>query len=294
MRVAQLLKTNPENPVISFEFSRAKTQKAAQTLDDTLDILSALPHDYVSVTFGAGGTTREGSNQLINHLKNERGLNTVAYIAAVGLGPDDVTGVLDKFVDMGIETVFVIRGDDPLDDENYKPHPNAFQHASDLLAFIKGRYDFCLGAAGYPEGHLEAQSLEKDLEYLKLKQDNGAEYIVAQYFYDNRYFYDFVDRCRKAGITVPIVPGIMPIYTAKMTEILAKVCGSTLTDAVLKGIESVPAEEKGGVARFGIEFATDQCRDLLKNGVSGLHFYTMNRGDSVQAILNTLKQEGLL
>ena len=294
MRVAQLLKDNPEKPVISFEFSRAKTEKAAQTLDNALDMLSALPHNYVSVTFGAGGTTREGSNQLIEHLKNERRLNTVAYIAAVGLGPEAVTGVLDKFVDMGIETVFVIRGDDPKDDKDYKPDPDAFKHASDLLAFIKGKYDFCLGAAGYPEGHIEAESLEKDLAYVKLKQDNGADYIVAQYFYDNHYFYDFVERCRKIGVTVPIVPGIMPIYTAKMTEILAKVCGSTLTDEVVKGIESVPTDEKGGVARFGIEFATKQCRDLLKNDVCGLHFYTMNRGKSVQAILNNLKKEGLL
>ena len=294
MRVAELLKSNSEKPVISFEFFRAKTEKEAQTLDNTLNILSGMEHDYVSVTFGAGGTTREGSFQLVDRLKNQMGLNTVAYIAGIGLGPDDVTGVLDKFVDMGVETVFVIRGDEPTGDDKYKPHPDAFRHASDLLAFIKGRYDFCLGAAGYPEGHLEAESPEKDLEYLKLKQDSGAEYIVAQYFYDNQFFYDFVEKCRKTGINIPVIPGIMPIYTAKMTQILSKVCGSTLTDKVVKGIESVPPDEKGGVARFGIDFATDQCRDLLANGVSGIHFYTMNRGKSVQAILQTLKEEGRL
>jgi methylenetetrahydrofolate reductase (NADPH) len=218
----------------------------------------------------------------------------VAYVAAVGLGPDDLTGVLDKFAELGTETVFTIRGDAPAGDESFKAHPDALPHASDLLSFIKSRYDFCLGAAGYPEGHLEAESLEKDIEYVKLKQDCGAEYIVAQYFYDNQFFYNFVDRCRGAGVTVPIIPGIMPIYTAKMTEILSKVCGSTLTDEVRQGIACVSPDDKEGVARFGIDFATQQCRDLLKNGVQGLHFYTMNRGKSVQAILNNLASEGLV
>lgn len=294
MRVANLYNEKTQDPIISFEFFRAKTEKAADDLEKTLDVLSKTKHDYMSVTFGAGGTTRDGSFQLIDKLKKERGVNVVAYIAGVGLGPDAVTTVLDKFKNQGIETVFVIRGDEPQGDVAFDSHPEAMAHASDLLAFIKDRYDFCLGGAGYPEGHTEAESLEKDIEYVKLKQDNGADYIVAQYFYDNRFFYDFVDRCRAIGVTVPIIPGIMPIYSLKLMEILSKACGSAITDDVQKGLAQIPADDKAGVVQFGIDFATQQCRDLLKNGVQGLHFYTMNRAKSVNAIVTTLQNEGLL
>lgn len=294
MRVADFYKNAAGKPVISFEFFRAKTEKAAANLEKVLDLLSATKHDYMSVTFGAGGSTREGSYELIDKLKNDRGLNVVAYIAGVGLGPDDLTEVLDKFKSQGIETVFVIQGDEPQDVDEFTPHPAALPHASDLLAFIRGRYDFCLGAAGYPEGHIHAISLDKDIEYARLKQDSGAEYLVAQYFYDNQFFYDYVDRCRAAGITIPIVPGIMPIYTVKLLEILAGVCGATITDEVRNALDSIPADDKDGVIRFGIDFATQQCRDLLKHGVPGLHFYTMNRGESVNKIITTLQNEGLL
>jgi methylenetetrahydrofolate reductase (NADH) len=294
MRVANLYKQTQDKPVISFEFFRAKTQKAAQNLEKVLDLLSETKHDYMSVTFGAGGSSREGSYELIDKLKKDRGLNVVAYIAGVGLGPDDLIEVLDTFKRQGIETVFVIQGDEPQDDSNFTPHADALPHASDLLGFIKDRYDFCLGGAGYPEGHIEAQSLEKDIEYARLKQDNGAEYLMAQYFYDNRFFYDFVDKCRAAGITIPIVPGIMPIYSVKLLEILTGVCGSSIPAEVKKKLDSIPADDKDGVARYGIELATEQCRDLVKHGVPGLHFYTMNRGKSVNAIVTTLENEGLL
>ncbi|MBW2100074.1 MAG: methylenetetrahydrofolate reductase, partial [Deltaproteobacteria bacterium] len=240
MRVADFYNEKTKNPIISFEFFRAKTEKAADDLEKTLDVLSKTKHDYMSVTFGAGGTTRDGSFQLIDKLKNERGIDVVAYIAGVGLGPDALTTVLDKFKNQGIETVFVIRGDEPQGDVAFDPHPEAMAHASDLVAFIRDRYDFCLGAAGYPEGHTEAESLEKDIEYVKLKQDNGADYIVAQYFYDNRFFYNFVDRCRAIGVTVPIIPGIMPIYSLKLMEILSDACGSAITDDVQKGLAQIP------------------------------------------------------
>ncbi len=294
MKVANLYKQAGDKPVISFEFFRAKTEKSAQNLEKVLDLLSETKHDYMSVTFGAGGSTRDGSYELIDKLKKDRSLNVVAYIAGVGMGPDDLAQVLDKFQSQSIETVFVIQGDEPQDDVSFKPHADALAHASDLLAFIKDRYDFCLGAAGYPEGHIHAQSLEKDIEYAKLKQDNGAQYIVAQYFYDNRFFYEYVDRCREIGITIPIIPGIMPIYTVKLLEILTSVCGSSIPDEVRNGLDSISADDKEAVVQFGIELATQQCRDLLKHGVPGLHFYTMNRGKSVNAIVTTLQNEGLL
>ncbi|RJP85287.1 MAG: 5,10-methylenetetrahydrofolate reductase [Desulfobacteraceae bacterium] len=294
MKVAELYKNNAGKPVVSFEFFRAKTPKAAENLEKVLDLLAGTRHDYMSVTFGAGGSTREGSYQLIDKLKSERNIKTVAYIAGVGLGPDDLTAVLDTFKRQGIETVFVIQGDEPQEDAAFTPHPDALAHASDLLSFIKARYDFCLGAAGYPEGHIHAVSLEKDIEFAKLKQDCGAEYLVAQYFFDNRFFYDYVDRCRAIGVTIPIVPGIMPIYTVSLLEMLTSVCGSSIPDSVRKGLSDIPADDKEGVVKFGIDLATDQCRDLLKQGVPGLHFYTMNRGQSVHEIVTALEKEGLL
>jgi len=292
MRVANLYEKSGLHPLLSFEFSRPKNEMAAANLDRTLDSLTRLSPDYVSVTFGAGGSSREGSYELLDTLKNKRGLNVVAYIAGIGLGPEEVLEALEKFKSIGVETVFVIRGDAPTWDENYKPHPDAMLYASDLLKFIKSRYDFCLGAAGYPETHMEAVSPEKDLDYLKLKVDEGAEYIVAQYFYDNQYFYDYLDRIQANGINVPVVPGVMPIYTVKMTENLARICGTTITEKVRNGLDSLPPEDKEAVLQYGIDLATDQCKDLLKHGVPGLHFYTMNRGKSIASIMDKLKADG--
>ncbi len=292
MRVANFYVNRGNRPVISFEFSRPKNEKAAANLDRALDSLTTISPDYVSVTFGAGGSTREGSYELIDKLKNERGLNVVAYIAGIGLGPGEVVEALEKFKGSGVETVFVIRGDAPTWDENYKPHPDAMQYSSDLLKYIKSRYDFCLGAAGYPETHMEAVSPEKDLDYLKLKVDEGAEYIVAQYFYDNQFFYDYLDKIQSKGINVPVVPGVMPIYTVKMTENLANICGTTITEKVRNGLDSLPADDKEAVIQYGIDLATEQCKDLLKHGVPGLHFYTMNRGKSIMSIIDNLKTDG--
>jgi methylenetetrahydrofolate reductase (NADPH) len=291
MRVVDLYKKSGKRPVISFEFSRPKNEMAAANLEKALDSLTKLSPDYVSVTFGAGGSSREGSYELIDKLKNERGLPVVAYIAGIGLGPEELTEALEKFRSMEVETVFVIRGDAPTWDENYKPHPDALPHASDLLKFIKSRYEFCLGAAGYPETHMEALSSEQDLDYLKLKVDEGSEYIVAQYFYDNQFFYDYLDRVLASGITVPVVPGVMPIYTVKMTENLARICGTTLTEKVRKGLDALPSDDKEAVLQYGIDLATEQCKDLLKHGVPGLHFYTMNRAKSIMLIMDRLRTE---
>jgi methylenetetrahydrofolate reductase (NADPH) len=294
MRVTDLFDQKGGKPVISFEFSRPKTEKATANLENALDKLVEARPDYVSVTFGAGGSTREGSFELVEKLNAGRKLPTVAYLAGVGLRPDDLAACLERFKALAIETLFVIRGDAPTWDESYSPDPEAFSYASEILAFVRSRHDFCLGAAAYPEGHIEAESIEKDVACAKLKQDNGAQYIVAQYFYDNRFFFDFIEKAKSAGITVPIVPGIMPIYTIKLMENLAKVCGATVTTPVREGLAKLPPDDKEAVAQFGVELATEQCRGLLERGVPGLHFYTMNRWKSVTAILSTLRAEGRL
>ena len=281
-----------KSPTISFELFPARSEKAAGNLDKAIDRLAALGPDFVSVTFGAGGSTREGSRQLIEKLKVDKGLEIIAYFAGYGLGPDDIAAVLDGYQELGVENLLVVRGDPPHGGGEFTPHPESLPHASDLLAFVRSRYDFCLGAAGYPETHMEAVSPDKDLDYLKLKIDEGAEYIVAQYFYDNQFFYDYMDKIQARGINVPVVPGVMPIYTVKMTENLASICGTTITDKVRKGLDSLPGDDKEAVIQYGIDLATEQCQDLLKYGVPGLHFYTMNRGKSIMSIMDNLKTDG--
>jgi methylenetetrahydrofolate reductase (NADPH) len=280
-------------PTLSFELFPARSEKAAANLEKTIDRLTGLEPDFVSVTFGAGGSTREGSRRLIHKLKHEKELEVLPYFACYGLAPKDIVEVLDSYRDIGVDSVLAVRGDEPRE-EGFVPHPDSLQHASDLVAFIQPRYDFCLGVAGYPEGHIDAASIEKDLEYLKLKVDKGAEYIITNYAYDNRFFFDYVDRCRGAGIDVPILPGIMPVYSVKMMGMLAGLCGATITDELRAGIDDLPEGDIEALLAFGIEYAYQQCAGLLKAGVPGLHVYTMDRWKSSEGIVSRLRAEGLL
>lgn len=281
-------------PVVSFELFPPRSPKAAERLEKAIDVLAALEPDYASVTFGAGGSTREGSRQLLEKLMKEKDLEVVGYFAGYGLSPEDITAVLDSYQELGIENILVVRGDIPREQEDFIPHPDSFAHASDLMKFIRPRYSFCMGVAGYPEGHIEAESKEKDLEYLKLKVDHGAEYIITNYCYDNRYFFNFVERCQTVGIEVPIQPGVMPIYSIKMMENLASLCGATITEEIRQGLAFLPEGDKEAILNFGIDFAYRQCKDLLTAGVPGVHIYTMDRSKSVKEIVNRLRDDGLL
>ncbi|MCP4426254.1 MAG: 5,10-methylenetetrahydrofolate reductase [Chloroflexi bacterium] len=292
MKLTDLWQTSTE-PTISFELFPARTEKAAKNLERAIDTLATLQPDFVSVTFGAGGSTREGSYQLVKKLKEEKGLDVITYFAGYGLGPEDITAVLGNYQALGIENILVVRGDLPHDTE-FEPHPDSFSHASDLVTFIRPKYDFCLGVASYPEGHIDAASKEKDLAFLKLKVDKGAEYIIANYFYDNRFYFDFVDRCRAAGINVPILPGVMPIFSVKMMERLAKMCGATITEEIREGIAALPEGNTAALVAFGIDYASQQCAELLKAGVPGLHIYTMDRSKSSVGLINQLRDNGLL
>ena len=283
-----------EKPTVSFELFPARNAEAAEKLERVIDQLAVMEPDFVSVTFGAGGSTREGSRLLVASLKNDLKLEVMAYFAGYGLGPDDIQGVLDSYANLGVDNVLVVRGDPPHGQPDYQPHAASLAHASDMLEFIRPRYRFCLGAAGYPEGHIEAASKQKDLEYLKLKVERGAEYIITNYFYDNRYYFDFVANCRSLGLKVPIVPGIMPIFSLKMMDNLAKLCGASISGDLRQKLAALPAGDIPALINFGIDFAFEQCQELLKAGVPGLHFYTMDRSQSTIGVLARLRQEGLL
>jgi methylenetetrahydrofolate reductase (NADPH) len=292
MKVTEMWKK--KQPTVSFEFFPARDAEAAEKLERVIDQLAIMEPDFVSVTFGAGGSTREGSRQLVDRLKNDLGLEVMAYFAGFGLGPDDIRGVMDSYLALGVDNVLVVRGDPPHGQPDFQPHAASLPHATDLLEFIRPRYRFCLGAAGYPEGHIEAESKQKDLEYLKLKVDKGAEYIITNYFYDNRYYFDFVANCRSLGIEVPIVPGIMPIFSLKMMDSLAKLCGASISDDLRQRLAALPEGDIRALLNFGIDFAFEQCQGLLDAGVPGLHFYTMDRSQSTAGVLARLRREGLL
>lgn len=293
MRVTNLWKENAR-PTLSFEFFPPRSEKDEEKVAKVIDTLAELNPDFVSVTFGAGGSSREGSYQLVKKLINEKGLDVIAYLAAYGLGLDDISSVLKSYAALGVETILALRGDPPRANEGFTPHPQSMQHASDLLEFTANHYDFCLGAAGHPEGHPEAQSKEKDLDYLKLKVANGAEFIIANFVYDTQFYFDFVEQCRAIGIEVPILPGIMPIYSVKLLEMLTKTCGATITEEIRQKLAELPADDNKAVAQFGVDFATKQCRELIKKGVPGIHLYTMDRSKTIVEIVNTLRSEGLL
>jgi methylenetetrahydrofolate reductase (NADPH) len=202
--------------------------------------------------------------------------------------------VLTAYKNLGVENILAVRGDEPHGQEDFQPHPDSFSHASDFIRSINPQFDFCLGAAGYPEGHIDAESREKDLEYLKMKVDLGAEYIFANYFYDNRFFFDFLERCKAADINVPIVPGVMPVFSAKLTQSLSELCGATITKELRAGLDSIAEDDKEGIADFGVDFATTQCEELIKSGVPGIHIYTMDRSKTPCEIVKRLREQDLL
>lgn len=246
------------------------------------------------MTFGAGGTTREGSLELARQLARGHGLEVLPYFACWGLGPDEIGKVVDDYAALGVENMLLVRGDEPRGEGAREPHPASLAHASDLVAYLRPRYDLCFGVAGYPEGHVQSESRERDIEFLKLKVERGAEFVIANYFYDNDFYFDFVDRCRAAGVDVPILPGVMPIFSLKMMRNLAALCGATITARLEARLAALPEGDKKALAALGIEIATEQCRGLLSGGAPGVHVYTMDRSKATVAIVKALREEGLL
>lgn len=293
MKVTEVWKSTSA-PTVSFEVYPARTPKAGVSFEKALDKLVELGPDFFSVTFGAGGSTRDGSRELVRKLRQDKNQDVLAYVACFGLSPHELEEVIGEYRGLGVESVLTVRGDEPGDEGAFSPHPDSFAHASDFLRFAKTISDSCFGAACYPEGHVEAKTPEQDLEYLRQKVDLGAEFLIANYFYDNRFFFDFMARCIAKGIEVPILPGVMPIFSIRMMETLAELCGATIPDGVRDGLGALPEGDKEALTSFGVDYAVEQCRGLLKAGVPGLHFYTMDRSTSVSRILGRLRSDGLI
>ena len=277
------------SPVFSFEFFPPKDEPGVAALFQTVTNLKELNPSFVSVTYGAGGSTRRKTVEITKRIKKELGIEAMSHLTCVGHGREEISAVLDDIETAGIENIMTLRGDAPRGETSFIPHAEGFAHANELVTFIKSRKPaFCLGVAGYPEGHPEAPSKEADLANLKRKVDAGADFIVTQLFFDNRDYFGLIERAAALGISLPIVPGIMPITDVAQIKRFTQMCGAKIPLALLAELETADGN-KETVAEIGIRHSTVQCESLLKNGAPGIHFYTLNKSTSTRTILSNLK-----
>jgi len=276
-------------PVFSFEFFPPKDEAGVANLFDTVNGLRDLHPSFVSVTYGAGGSTRRKTIEITKRIKQELGIEAMAHLTCVGHSRDEISAILDEIEASGVENIMTLRGDPPRGETEFVPHPDGFRHANELVAFIRSRKPtMCLGVAGYPEGHPEAPSREADLTNLKRKVDAGADFIVTQLFFDNRDYFDLIDRAQAIGIQLPVMPGIMPITDFAQIKRFTQMCGAKIPSALLADLE-IADGKKEAVVEIGIRYSTIQCESLLKNGAPGIHFYTLNKSTSTRTILSELQ-----
>ena len=287
MRIDQILATTDE-PVFSFEFFPPKTEEGEQNLRAALAALRELAPDFVSVTYGAAGSTRGLTLELTKWIKQELGIEAMAHLSCVGATRDELCVILDSLEDAGIENVLALRGDPPRGETEWRPHPGGLRYSSELAALIDKRYSMSIGAACFPEIHPEATDLASDLRFLKQKVDAGASFLVTQLFFDNDVYFQFVDEARAIGIDVPIIPGIMPITDVAQIKTITGMCGACIPQSLLRQLEQ-RAPFPSAVLQLGVSYATLQCAELLARGAPGIHFYTLNRSPATQAILAALR-----
>jgi methylenetetrahydrofolate reductase (NADPH) len=286
MKIAEMLKRS--RPVFSFEFFPPKTDRDMIQLFETLREAKKLEPGYISVTYAPGGETREKTVEIVRRAKNEIGLESMAHLTCVGQSRQEIKGFLDELKRSEIENVIALRGDPPRGQTKFIPHPEGFRYASELTAFIRASYDFCIGVAGYPEGHIESPDKGMDWDYLRQKVMAGANFVITQLFFDNRDFFAFEKSMRERGVTVPIVPGIMPITNYGQIVRFTRICGAKIPSRVAMDLEAIHQNQEA-VQDYGISHATRQCRELLSHGVPGIHFYTLNKSRSTQKIIRNLE-----
>lgn len=278
-------------PVFSFEFFPPRTEDGERALFATVDALRPLAPAFVSVTYGAGGSSRRTTMDVVRRLKRESEVEAMAHVTCAGASREEIAAVLDEVAEAGVQNVLALRGDPPRGQSAFVPHPEGFRFASELVAFIRsqpGRWRFCVGAAAYPEGHVETRDLGQDLRNLKAKVDAGVDFLVTQLFFDNPRYFGFVDRARAAGIDQPILPGIMPFTNVEQVERFTAMCGASIPPPLRAAME-VRREDPDSARELGVAYAGLQCADLLRRGAPGIHFYTLNRSPSTRAILAALR-----
>ncbi len=283
-----------KRPVFSFEFFPPKSDEAAKQLERTIAELVPLEPSFVSVTYGAGGTTREKTIDIVSHIKRNTGIEAMAHLTCVGATRDDLKNVLDRLVEAGVENVLALRGDPPKGETAFQHTEGGFRFANELTAFIRQEYDgkLCIGGACYPEKHTESLNPAVDLANLKRKVQDGAQFVVTQLFFDNRRYFEFVEYARDNGVSVPIIPGIMPITNANQVERMTSMCGVSLPYRLAAHLDMRRADPDA-ILEIGIAHATTQCIELLRAGAPGIHFYTLNRSKATQQVLAAIRAAGL-
>lgn len=287
MRIADAYRSG--TPVFSFEFFPPKNDDGLRRLHDTIAALRALRPDFVSVTYGAGGTTRELTVELVTEIKRDTGIEAMAHLTCVGHTAAEIGEVLDRLAAGGVENVIALRGDPPKGQKRFTPVEGGFAHGSELAAFIRQGWPFCVAGAAYPEGHVESGTPDDDIAYARVKQDAGVDVLITQLFFDTHDYFRFLHRARAAGVTIPIVPGVMPITNAAQlspTGMFAR-AGARIPDVLRHRIEA--ARDDAAVEAIGSAWALGQCRKLLEAGAPGIHFYTLNRSKAAFHVYQGLR-----
>jgi len=276
-------------PSVSLEFFPTKTPEGETNLiGKTIPALLALKPDYCSVTYGAGGSTRDKTIGIVDRIQREHGLTTMMHLTCVNSTKEELASVLGEAKARGVKNILALRGDPPAGAAEWTATEGGFTYSSQLVAFLREMGGFSIGTAGFPEGHI-AQKGGKlvDWGFLREKIAAGADFVITQLFFDNGDFYRFQDYLAKHGVTVPIIPGVLPVSSAKQTKKFTELCGAKLPEPFLKRLDEI-GDDDAATTQYGIEYATEQCRGLLKQGVTGLHFYTLNKAASTTAIVRNL------
>jgi methylenetetrahydrofolate reductase (NADPH) len=286
MRIDQLLENS--GPVFSIEFFPPKTPEGVDGLFETVEALKPLEPDFVSVTYGAGGATRDGTVEIATRIKREHGLEAMAHLSCVGETREGLVEILDRFADAGIENVLALRGDPPRGEAEFRAPAGGLSSAAELAGFISERYSFAIGGACFPEVHPEAPSLEADLAYLRTKVAAGARFLITQLFFDNRVYFKFVEAARDAGIEVPIIPGVIPITSYAQVSRICDLCDASIPPELSAAMDGLGGDLEAETL-LGVAYAAQQCEELLARGAPGIHFYALNRAPGTRAVLSALR-----
>jgi methylenetetrahydrofolate reductase (NADPH) len=285
MRIPDLLAA--ERPSFSFEFFPPKTPAAVEELFAAIGRLSRLRPDFVSVTYGAAGSTRDGTVEIATRIKRELGIETMAHLSCVGETKPALEGILERLADGGIENVLALRGDPPRGEASFTPPEGGLRSSTELAALIRARGGFGIGASSFPEVHPEAASPEADIAYLGEKVASGAEFLITQLFFDNAVFFDWLADVRAAGVEVPVIAGVMPVRSYEGIRRFCEVCDARIPEPLDRALAACGGDADAERS-LGIAYAARQCEELLAGGVDGLHFYTLNKADSTLAVLGAL------
>ena len=284
MKIIDILK---DRHTISCEFFPPRTEEGISGVFGAIQRLQRFKPDFISVTYGAGGSTRAFTERITVEAKELGDMEVMAHLTCVGQTKEEVHGVLERLDASGIDNVIALRGDPPRGESNFVPVECGFEHATELIDHIQRNFEFGLAAACYPEGHTESVDLQSDLEYTKLKVNKGADFLITQLFYDNADFFGFMDRAAKAGINVPIIPGMLPILNTAQIRRFTALCGAKIPAGLDRQLDHY-ADDDDAVRELGVEHATRQAEELWASGVPGIHFYVLNRSYSVSKILGNL------